>query len=139
MARSTQAPFTVLQKKFAVLDIQSEEFPRSALTLLQELSSLDDKFATLHEVIAGTQDSFVAAVHGQIEKVRQEIETTQNREKELAERKSNLAAGGADYPRDISVALKAFKTQLPDANAQVLCDLIEPVHPDWQAAIENQC
>ena len=137
LARSTQAPFTVLQKKFAALDIQSEEFPRSALTLLQELSSLDDKFATLHEVIAGTQDSFVAAVHGQIEKVRQEIETTQNREKELAERKSNLAAGGADYPRDISVALKAFKTQLPDANAQVLCDLIEPAHPDWQAAIEG--
>ena len=137
LARSTQAPFTVLQKKFAALDIQSEEFPRSALTLLQELSSLDDKFATLHEVIAGTQDSFVAAVHGQIEKVRQEIETTQNREEELAERKSNLATGGADYPRDISVALKAFKTQLPDANAQVLCDLIEPVHPDWQAAIEG--
>ena len=137
LARSTQAPFTVLQKKFAKLDIESEEFPRTAMTLLLELSNLDDQFATLHEVIAGTQNSFVAAVHSQIEKVRQEVETTQNREKELAERKSNLAAGGADYPRDISVALKAFKTQLPEANAQVLCDLIEPVHPDWQSAIEG--
>ena len=137
LARSTQAPFTILQKKFAALDIQSDAFPHAALSLLQELNSLDDKFADLHEVIAGTQDSFVAAVHGQIEKVRQEIESTHSREKELAERKSNLAAGGADYPRDISVALKAFKTQLPEANAQVLCDLIEPLHPDWQAAIEG--
>jgi energy-coupling factor transporter ATP-binding protein EcfA2 len=137
LARSTQAPFTLLQKKFAELDIQSDEFPRKALTLLQELSSLDDKFAHLHEVIAGTQDSFVAAVHGQMEKIKHEVETTQTREKELAERKSNLAAGGADYPRDIAVALKAFKTQLPEANAQVMCDLIEPVHPDWQAAIEG--
>lgn len=137
LARSTQAPFTLIQKKFKALDIQSEEFPRTALTLLQELASLDDKFASLHEVIAGTQDSFVAAVHGQIEKVKHELENSQSREKELAERKSNLAAGGADYPRDISVALKAFKTQLPDANAQVLCDLIEPLHPDWQAAIEG--
>jgi len=137
LARSSQASFTVLQQKFKALDIRSEEFPRTALTLLQELASLDDKYADLHEVIAGTQDSFVAAVHGQIEKVRQEVETTQSREKELAERKSNLAAGGADYPRDISVALKAFKTQLPEANAQVLCDLIEPAHPDWQAAIEG--
>ena len=137
LARSTQAPFTLLQKKFAELDIHSDEFPRKALTLLQELSSLDDKFAHLHEVIAGTQDSFVAAVHGQMEKIKHEVETTQTREKELAERKSNLAAGGADYPRDIAVALKAFKTQLPEANAQVMCDLIEPVHPDWQAAIEG--
>ena len=137
LARSKQAPFTVLQKKFAALDIESIEFPHAALTLLQELNSLGDQFIDLHEVIAGTQDSFVAAVHGQIEKIRQEIESTQHREKELAERKSNLAAGGADYPRDTSAALKAFKTQLPEANAQVLCDLIEPRHPDWQAAIEG--
>ena len=137
LAQSRLVPFTVLQKKFAALNIKSEEFPRAAMVLLQELSSLDDKFANLHEVIAGPQDSFVAAVHGQIEKTRQELETTQNREKELAERKSNLAAGGADYPRDIAAALKAFKTQLPEANAQILCDLIEPVHPEWQAAIEG--
>ncbi|MGV8933866.1 MAG: ATP-binding protein [Gallionellaceae bacterium] len=137
LARSAQAPFTVLQKKFAQLDIKSDDFPRTAMSLLQELSSLGDTFADLHEVIAGTQDSFVAAVHSQIEKVKQELESTQNREKELAERKANLATGGADYPKDIAAALKAFKTQLPDANAQVLCDLIEPVHPDWQPAIEG--
>jgi energy-coupling factor transporter ATP-binding protein EcfA2 len=137
LARSAQAPFTVLQKKFAKLDSKSDDFPRTAMSLLQELSSLGDTFADLHEVIAGTQDSFVAAVHSQIEKVKQELESTQNREKELAERKANLATGGADYPKDIAAALKAFKTQLPEANAQVLCDLIEPVHPDWQPAIEG--
>lgn len=137
LARSAQAPFTVLQKKFAKLDIKSDDFPRTAMGLLQELSSLGDTFAELHEVIAGTQDSFVAAVHSQIEKVKQEVESTHSREKELAERKANLAAGGADYPKDIAAALKAFKSQLSEANAQVLCDLIEPVHLDWQPAIEG--
>ena len=137
LSRSAQAPFTVLQKKFAKLDIKSDEFPRTTMGLLQELSSLGDTFAELHEAIAGTQDSFVAAVHSQIEKVKQELESTHSREKELAERKANLAAGGADYPKEIAAALKAFKSQLPEANAQVLCDLIEPVHLDWQPAIEG--
>ena len=137
LSRSAQAPFTVLQKKFAKLDLKSDEFSRNAMGLLQELSSLGDTFAELHEVIAGTQDSFVAAVHSQIEKVKQELESTHSREKELAERKANLAAGGADYPKEIAAALKAFKSQLPEANAQVLCDLIEPVHLDWQPAIEG--
>lgn len=137
LAKSTQAPFTLLQKKFQKLNPKSDDFAREAMGLLQELSSLGSQFADLHEVIAGTQDSFVAAVHGQIEKTRQELESTQNREKELAERKAHLASGGADYPKEIALALKTFKTALPEANAQVLCDLIKPLHPEWQAAIEG--
>lgn len=137
LARSTQAPFTLLQKKFQKLNPKSEDFARDAMGLLQELSSLGSQFADLHEVIAGTQDSFVAAVHGQIEKTRQETESMQSREKELAERKAHLASGGADYPKEIALALKTFRSALPEANAQVLCDLIEPLHPEWQAAIEG--
>jgi len=137
LARSTQAPFTLLQKKFQKLNPKSDDFARQAMGLLQELSSLGSQFAELHEVIAGTQDSFVAAVHSQTEKTRQEVETTQNREKELAERKANLASGGADYPKEIALALKTFKSAMPEAHAQVLCDLIKPLHPEWQAAIEG--
>ncbi len=137
LSKSAQAPFAKLQKKFQALDIKSETFFRDSILLVQELSSLGESFAGLHEAIAGTQDSFVAAVHSQIEKTRQEIENTQSREKELAERKANLATGGADYPKDIAIALKTFKSHFPEANAQVLCDLIEPVNPEWQAAIEG--
>ena len=137
LTASSQAPFTLLQKKFQKLNPKAEDFGREALSLLQELSSLGDQFAELHQVIAGTQDSFVAAVHSQIEKSRQEMETTQSREKELAERKAHLASGGADYPKETALALKTFKSALPEANAQVLCDLIEPVHPGWQPAIEG--
>ena len=137
LARSTQAPFTLLQKKFQKLNPKSDDFAHLAMGLLQELSSLGNQFAELHEVIAGTQDSFVAAVHSQTEKTRQEVETTQNREKELAERKANLASGSADYPKEIALALKTFKTAMPEAHAQVLCDLIEPLHPEWQTAIEG--
>ena len=137
LTASSQAPFTLLQKKLQKLNPKAEDFGREALSLLQEFSSLGDQFAELHQVIAGTQDSFVAAVHSQIEKSRQEMETTQSREKELAERKAHLASGGADYPKETALALKTFKSALPEANAQVLCDLIEPVHPDWQPAIEG--
>lgn len=137
MPRSRQIPFMELQKRFSELDTMAIEFPRNIIILLQEFNNLDVNFNKLHQVVAGTQNSFVAAVHGQVEKIRQEIENTQNREKELLERKSNLATGKADYPRDIGIALKAFKIQLPEAKAHVLCDLVEPIHPDWQPAIEG--
>jgi chromosome segregation ATPase len=59
------------------------------------------------------------------------------REKDAASRKANLAEGGADYPAHIRHALKEFRSELAAARAQVLCDLVEPMSQEWQAAIEG--
>jgi uncharacterized protein YPO0396 len=56
---------------------------------------------------------------------------------ELASRKARLAAGGGNYGRDTLNALERIRDNYPDANVQVLSDLIEPASEVWQAAIEG--
>ncbi|MGZ5052799.1 MAG: ATP-binding protein [Methylobacter sp.] len=107
------------------------------LPAIRTLESLNSGFERLYQALTGTQNSFVAAVQNQIGQLQTRLEAAQAQEKKLAERKANLADGGADYPRDITLALKAFRAELPAAKAQVLCDLIEPKDPAWQTAIEG--
>lgn len=137
LTRSGQWPFPVFKDKLQQLHEAEELDPRMALGLVRELENLEGRFDELHQILAGTQDSFVAAVHGQSEQLRQVIEGTKVQERELAQRKKILAEGGADYPPPISVALKAFRSDLPSARVQVLCDLIEPLNEEWQPAIEG--
>lgn len=105
--------------------------------LVRELSQLAGRFDTLHAVLAGATDSFAAAVSEQRGALREELTKAGAVEKEAAARKRNLAEGGADYPRHIHVALESFRSELPAARAQVLCDLIEPLDEAWQPAIEG--
>lgn len=107
------------------------------LATVRALEGLNDGFERLYQALAGTENSFVAAVYAQIGQLQTRLEAAQAQEKKLAERKANLAEGGADYPREIALALKAFRSELPSARAQVLCDLIEPKDLSWQSAIEG--
>lgn len=105
--------------------------------LMRELMQVGGRFDALHAVLSGATDSFVAAVSEQRGALRQEVQKAEAAEKDAASRKKTLAEGGADYPRHIHVALEAFRSELPTARAQVLCDLIEPLDEAWQPAIEG--
>jgi uncharacterized protein YPO0396 len=129
LAAIAQTPCRELEQR--LLDEQER------LSTVRALEGLNSGFERLYQALAGTQNSFVAAVQNQIGQLHTRLETAQAQEKKLAERKANLAEGGADYPRDITLALKAFRAELPAAKAQVLCDLIEPKDPSWQTAIEG--
>lgn len=115
----------------------SEQDPHDVLVTVRALEGLNDGFERLYQALAGTENSFVAAVQSQIWQLQKRLDEAQAQEKKLAERKANLAEGGADYPREIALALKAFRSELPAARAQVLCDLIEPKDLSWQTAIEG--
>lgn len=115
----------------------AEQEPHDVLVTVRALEGLNNGFEKLYQALAGTQNSFVAAVQSQIGQLQTRFETAQAQEKKLAERKANLAEGGADYPREVTLALKAFRAELPAARAQVLCDLIEPKDLSWQPAIEG--
>ncbi|HEY8034829.1 MAG TPA: ATP-binding protein [Methylobacter sp.] len=115
----------------------SEQDLHDMLVTVRALEGLNDGFERLYQALAGTENSFVAAVYSQIGQLQTRLEGAQTQEKKLAERKANLAEGGADYPREIAMALKAFRSELPAARAQVLCDLIEPKDQSWQQAIEG--
>ncbi|MCD2451194.1 hypothetical protein GO003_012405 [Methylicorpusculum oleiharenae] len=111
--------------------------PRDVLVTVRALEGLNEGFERLYQALTGTRNSFVATVHSQLGQLHKQLDEAQEREKNLAQRKANLAEGGADYPREITQALKAFRSELPAARAQVLCDLIEPKDLSWQPAIEG--
>jgi energy-coupling factor transporter ATP-binding protein EcfA2 len=111
--------------------------PASALAVVRLLERLEGSYDTLHQALAGTQDSFLSAVQQRSATLSFELESATEKEAELAERKANLAAGGTDYPNETRHALKLFREELPGAKVQVLCDLIEPKDQEWQPAIEG--
>jgi energy-coupling factor transporter ATP-binding protein EcfA2 len=89
------------------------------------------------ELIAVPERDFVAAVYDEMGKVASAMTDTSRREKEVAARKAALAGGGADYPAATRQTLSRLKDEIPACRPQVLCDLIEPVDPAWQPAIEG--
>ncbi|MBM5571098.1 MULTISPECIES: SbcC/MukB-like Walker B domain-containing protein [Deefgea] len=105
--------------------------------LLRDLECIDGSFEPLYEVMAGATQSFVSAVNSQLGALQSLVDAAVARENAAAERKKNLAEGGADYPREVQYALKAFRSDLPNIPVQVLCDLIEPVDQEWMPAIEG--
>lgn len=108
------------------------------LEALQAFPGLEAPFGRLYEALAATENSFLAALHAQMERTSAEHEAAASREQVLAARKRNLAEGGADYPQHIRHALSQFRSNLPGASVQVLCDLVEPVPgSEWQRAIEG--
>jgi energy-coupling factor transporter ATP-binding protein EcfA2 len=127
------APLAALDRLAALLDA---DVLRS-LMLVQELDGADAALAQLFAALAGTDHSFVAALHTRIAQLRGAEAEALRRERDAASRKANLAEGGADYPAHVRHALKELRCDLAGARAQVLCDLVEPLAPEWQAAIEG--
>lgn len=104
---------------------------------LRDLESIADTFDGLYEAMSGASNSFVSAVNEQLGTLQSLRHAAAEREELAAERKKNLAEGGADYPWAVQNALKALRSELPHVSVQVLCDLIEPRDPDWMPAIEG--
>ena len=132
-----QAPLNELTQQLTQLCQQPLADAHLLLLVVRKLDGMEARFQQLHQVLAGTQNSFQAAVHSQLGQLQSRQEKAKTQERQSADRKANLAEGGADYPRNIVHALKVFRTELPAARAQVLCDLIEPKGPQWQSAIEG--
>jgi len=132
-ARGIAAPLEALERLAAL----PEADVLQSLLLVQELDGADSALARLFAALAGTEQSFVAALHTQIAQLRGVEADALRREREAQSRKANLAEGGADYPAHVRHALKEFRAELAGARAQVLCDLVEPLSSEWQAAIEG--
>lgn len=116
---------------------QALEETISVMGVVRDLGNLANRYDALHQVLAGASDSFSAAVSEQRGELNRLVVDAEKRESDASLRKKNLAEGGADYPRLVKVALDRFRSDLPGARAQVLCDLIEPANDEWQAAIEG--
>lgn len=139
-ALSKVGSYPVNQWKDSLVALSEKENLEETISVMQvvrDLENLTHRYDALHQALAGASNSFSAAVSEQRGELNQSILDAESLEAEASARKANLAEGGADYPRHIKVALDKFRSDLPDAKAQVLCDLIEPANEEWQAAIEG--
>lgn len=91
----------------------------------------------LYSALAAPQDSLQYAVAQQAALHEKTVADAEKRARDLTSRKAALARGEVEYPPAVKVAIRVLQEQYPEANAQVLCDLVEPKSEDWQAAIEG--
>lgn len=94
---------------------------------------LEDLFFAM----VGTEESLLTAVTSESVHLAQRADAAAVIVRDLSARKATLAKGGVTYPHNVAYALERIREQYPEANAQVLCDLVEPVSEEWQAAIEG--
>jgi energy-coupling factor transporter ATP-binding protein EcfA2 len=109
--------------------------------LLAVASAFDEQSNTglehLYEAMVGTGGSLQTALTQELVRVGQKVEAATTTMRDLSSRKAKLEKGGVSYPAHVEFALVRIQEAYPDANAQVLCDLVEPVSEEWQAAVEG--
>ncbi|WP_194712663.1 ATP-binding protein [Noviherbaspirillum soli] len=132
-ARGLAAPLEAVNRLAAL----PEADVLQSLLLAQELDGIEAALEQLFAALAGADHSFVAGLHAQMAQLRGSEAEALRRERDAQARRANLAEGGADYPAHVRHALKELRSELPAARAQVLCDLVEPLSPEWQPAIEG--
>lgn len=133
----TQLTFGEFEKSLSELNTSTQLNTREMMTFSRAFEGADNKFEALYASLTNAENSFATALHTQIAGVQVSIAESEKKEKELSNRKANLAQGGADYPNYINVPLKRLRSELPGARTQVLCDLIEPASDVWHSAIEG--
>ncbi len=107
------------------------------LQLASAFENANTGVEALHEALVGGRDNVITAVVAESTALEQRLDSAKATVRELAAKKARLASGGGNYNRDTVLALERIREHLPQANVQVLCDLIEPLSDDWQAAIEG--
>ncbi|RBA25672.1 ATP-binding protein [Herminiimonas fonticola] len=106
---------------------------RSSARLLQ---GADAQFGKLHAAFADG-GGFVGVLHSQHALVNNAKQNAAIEEAKLTNRKKQLAGGLSDAPPRVYVSLTALQDGLPEAQAQLLCDLVEPQAGEWQRVIEG--
>jgi uncharacterized protein YPO0396 len=91
----------------------------------------------LHAAMVGPSGSASTAIAAESSTLSDRSMNAQMAVVDLAARKTRLAAGGGNYGRDVVNALDRIREHYPEANVQVLADLIEPASEAWQPAIEG--
>ncbi len=95
------------------------------LAYLHDPSHSSDQRSTRDQVIQerDRRERALSQLEHQVERKKLEIEA--------------LEARQVNYPDFVAVALKALRSQCPQADARVLCDYVEVTDPAWQSAIEG--
>lgn len=107
------------------------------LQLTPAFDGANNGLAAVHDALVGPQDSVAMAIAAEDATLSERISSSKRAVAELAAKKERLASGASNYSRDTVLALQRIRQELPDANVEVLCDLVSPISEEWQPAIEG--
>lgn len=108
---------------------------RGAVARLKSLKVSD--FEALHQALVGNNDSsLLFGVTRQSTLLEQQLLDAERKVTDLTHRNAKLSTGSVSYPGATGHAIERIREEFPAAHAQVLCDLIDPISPAWQPAIE---
>ena len=105
--------------------------------LVSAFEGANTGIAAVHGALVGPVDSVSIAIATEAATLDHGITAAKKARDDLAEKKRRLASGGGNYNRDTVLTLDRIRDDLPQANVQVLCDLVEPASEEWQSAIEG--
>lgn len=105
--------------------------------LVSAFEGANTGIAAVHGALVGPVDSVSIAIATESSILDGGVTAAKKARDDLADKKTRLASGGGNYNRDTVLALDRIRELLPQANVQVLCDLVEPVSDEWQSAIEG--
>ena len=105
--------------------------------IVQAFSGVNQGIDNLHEALIGQNESVALAVAAETSGVSQIKSRADERVRDLGSQRAKLAQGKVPYPQMVERAMTLLNEQFPQANAQVLCDLVEPKAEKWQSVIEG--
>lgn len=105
--------------------------------VVSALSGINQGIDNLHDALVGPGESVAMAISAEATTVSQIKAKADDKVRDLGAQKSRLAQGKVSYPPYVQRGLDLLNEQFREANAQVLCDLVEPKSETWQTAIEG--
>jgi energy-coupling factor transporter ATP-binding protein EcfA2 len=105
--------------------------------LVQAVSGVNQGIDSLHEALIGQNESVTLVVAVELSGASQIKARADDRVRDLGGQRAKLAQGKVQYPPMVERGVNLLNEQFPQANAQVLCDLVEPNSEKWQAVIEG--
>ena len=106
-------------------------------SLGKAFNGVNQYFEDLYEALMLQENNVLWATISDEGGVTQQKQNADDRLRDLTSRRARLAKGKAPYPEKVDIALRILQETFPSANAQVLCDLIEPASEKWQSVIES--
>ncbi|MCZ8220040.1 MAG: SbcC/MukB-like Walker B domain-containing protein [Acidovorax sp.] len=122
---------------FSTGESQSVDADALAVLATAFTEEMNAHFARLYDSLTGSGPSLQTALTQELVLVAQRMDKAGAAVLDLGARKARLVKGGVTYPREVENALQRIRENFPEANALVLCDLVEPVSEVWQPAIEG--
>lgn len=122
---------------FSTGDSQSVDADGLAVLATAFTEKMNVDIARLYDSMTGSGPSLQTALTQELVLVGQRMDKAGAAAQDLGARKARLVKGGVTYPREVENALQRIRENFPEANALVLCDLVEPVSEAWQPAIEG--